>query len=372
MLRIKKNGFLFAALILLSATSQTQGQTNGLVPPIDTHQQDSINRLNPGPRCDQPFLPLIDDIIDRAFYQSGNDRDQPTARTCQLNAPLSFDSESNDSNCDEADSNQTTTINGWVVSKGSIPMTVTPELQIQHECFVCDLCGIETSSCETCCESCTKARRWQCAELSNSFAADGSMEQYCDQVATLLITTLNGSKDNPQAQQRAIQTAFHMVAEKSNLVARAETDKLRKSHHQSLKQILMEHARKGQPRLIAENETVLEPIYATQFRNSQRLTKLNDTNQSIMQSLLGLEKKFASFTMIQRAKLSGAEIQQMMDSLEQENAREKELQQLQAELQVLDQRIRQLQANPVKPANHLEPIYAPARPLKPMKNPYER
>jgi hypothetical protein len=285
-----------------------------------------------------------------------------------LNAPLPFGSQSNDSNCNSAGCNQTMTINGWVISKGSIPMYVTPKLQIQYECDYCDLDCTEASGCE----SCTKARCSHCAIASTSSGADDSMDQYCEQVATMLITTLNGSKDNPQAQQRAIQTALTMVAEKSNLMAQVETDKLQKSHHQSLKQILMEHARKGQPGFVADNKSVLEPIYATQFRNSQQLEKLNDINQSVMQSLLALEKKFASFTMMQRAKLSGAEVKRMMDSLEEEKAREKELARLHGELQVLDQRIQQLQAKPVRPANHLEPIYLPTQPLKPMTYPIVR
>ena len=114
------------------------------------------------------------------------------------------------------------------------------------------------------------------------------------------------------------------------------------------------------------NKSILEPIYATQFRNSRQLTKLDDADQSIRRSLLALEKKFVSFTMMQRAKLSGGEVQRMMDSLEEEKAREQELEKLQAELQVLDRRIQQLQANPIVPANHLEPIYMPARPLTPI------
>ena len=363
-----KNGFLFAAIILLTATSQTQGQINDLVPPIDGIQREAVSRLKSGPRLNPAFLPLIDDVVNRAYYQPGSDPEQLTVSTCQLNAPLLIASESSDPNRNSVGNNQSTTVKAWVISKGSIPMHVTPELRIQHECPDWDLDCAQGSACE----SCSKARCSQCAEASKSSAPEGSIDEYCQQLSAMLITTLNGSKDNPQAQQRAIEAALTMVAEKSCQMAHAETDKLQESQHQLIKNILMEHASQGQAAQVAENKSVLEPIYATQYRNSQQLKKLQDTNRSIRQSLFALEQRFASFTMIQRAKLSGAEVKRMMDSLEEEKVREQELEKLQAELQVLDQRILQLQSNPVRRASHLEPIYSPARTLQPMINRYRR
>ena len=116
-----KNGFLFAAIILLTATSQTQGQINDLVPPIDSIQQEAISRLKSGSRLNPAFLPLIDDVIDRAFYQPGSDSEQPTISTCQLNAPLAIASESNDPNCNSAGNNQSATVK-------TLLMMVTPKI----------------------------------------------------------------------------------------------------------------------------------------------------------------------------------------------------------------------------------------------------
>ncbi len=358
-----KNGFLFATIVLLTVSSQTDGQTSDLVPPSDTQQRDSLHHREQGLPSVQPFLPLVRQAIDGTT----NKTDEPTFRTCQLNAPRPFNSNSKDSPYKVAAYHQPTTGDGSAVST-ALMLSVTPEIRIQHECFDCDLCGINTSSCETCASECD-ARR---PTVPESNPVDRSMEQYCEQVATLLQTTLEGSKDNPLAQQRAIQTALKMVVEKSDVNLRVEKEKLEQSHQQSLKQILMEHARKGQPKFAAEDKSLLEPIYATQFRNSRELTKLNDADQSIMRALFSLEKKFASFTMMQRAKLSGTDVQRMMDALKEEQAREQELETLQAELKVLDQRIQQLQARPVVPANHLEPIYMPASPLRPINDPERR
>lgn len=184
----------------------------------------------------------------------------------------------------------------------------------------------------------------------------------------MLVTTLRGSQGNPKAQQRAIQTALKMVAEQADLANKLESEKIEESHQQSLKQILLEHVRKGQPSFVCDDKSLLEPIYATQFRNSKELKQLADVDQSILQSIFALEKKFASFNMMQRAKFSGAEVRRMLNSIEEQEKREQEVEKLQAELQVLDQRIRQLQANPVRPANYLEPIYMPAQPLRPIVN----
>ena len=354
-----KNGFLFVSIAMLAAVSQAQGQIGDLVPPIDTHQQNAISRLKPEPRTGAQFLPLIDDVVDRAYYQPTPDADQPTARTCQLNAPLPFDSDPID---------QSTTANHWVIAKGSIPVFLTSEFKIQEECPNCDSCRNE--ACVD--EPCVNAGDSQGIEVLESSARESSMDLYCEQVASILITTLDGSKDNPKGQQRAIQAALKMVAEKSNLIAQAETDELQESHHQSLKHLLMEFARKGQANFVADNKSLLEPIYATQFRNSKQLTKLRDVDQSIMRSLMALDKKITSFAMMQRAKLSGAEVRQMMDALDEENARNEELERMQSELQVLDRRIEQLQSNPVRPATHLEPIYMPTRPLMPLTDPANR
>ena len=76
------------------------------------------------------------------------------------------------------------------------------------------------------CDTCASERGSRRLKNPESSPVDRSMEQYCEQVASLLQTTLEGSKDNPLAQQRAIQTALKMVAEKSDLNLRAEKAKL--------------------------------------------------------------------------------------------------------------------------------------------------
>ena len=87
---------------------------------------------------------------------------------------------------------------------------------------------------------------------------------------------------------------------------------------------------------------------------------------------MSLEKKFASFAMMQRAKLTDSEVRKMMTSVEEMEQREQEISRLQSELETLDRLIRQLRVNPVQPATHLEPAFLPERQLRPINDKFRR
>lgn len=366
-----KNGFVFAALVLIGVAS-VQGQIIE-PPPIDTLLPAELRQRVPSLNSSPLFLPMIDDVIHQALYQSRNDQKETasTAQRCQLNAPLPTELKEAVDNGSPTDAHP----RKFFVSSSGQEMWVlpTPELQVMPECPCCDGTGLP-DSCSKSCQSCASDDDSLYPSRLNVRQNDQAINQYCDDVSKALLTTLHGSRNNPQAQQRAIQTALKMVAEMAGtpkaMLADAKTSSSAPEpqvdwrHYLSeLKSASVKVADSANPD--TSEPSLLEPVYATQYRNTAQLKKLTEENQILKNSLISLEQRFASFAIMQQAKLKGSEVRRMMNSIEEDEARERELAMMQAQVKVLDERIRHLLSRPVRQANHLEPIYAPDNTLRP-------
>ena len=217
-----------------------------------------------------------------------------------------------------------------------------------------------------------------------------STDQYCAQLVGLLATTLTGSKANPVGQQRAIEAAFAMVAERASADSDSKIAKL-KFEHQRMIAMMSEHFEQTlveqEPELhIASREnsnrlpqarSEMEPIYAIQYRNSKKLEALTGSNRRLFRSVRMLENELACFTLQQKAKLSQTEIKQVVQAAHEKEAQAIEVENLQLALAELDQRIQELKSQPLRlsePAKleaieldrYLKPVFVPERPLRPV------
>jgi hypothetical protein len=282
-----------------------------------------------------------------------------SSSTCELNAPLS----------EEQVLPSRASTSSWVVKKGSPVMLTTAKLQIMCECANCP-------SCAAACNNGLNGKDLQCPAAqhqANLKAYDQS--EYCADVATHLATTLVGSKESTEAQKRAIDTALKMVSENASAVAEARFESMQRSHQKTIESLRSELASVANAAVnsVATSPSV-EALYAAQYRNTQQIKTLSKTNRKMLETMGRLELHLDNLALSQRAKFSNSEAKRMISSVEENKRYEQEVEKLQRELKMLDDRIERLQPKPnnVRPASFLEPVYNRETPLAPIRRTIKR
>lgn len=224
-------------------------------------------------------------------------------------------------------------------------------------------------------------------------------------MAGLLAVTLQNQPDI-DAKRKAIEAAMLMVSETAQANAEAQIAKLEATHQQEMARLQMKvHQLSVETTSVNQLQEWLGPIYTNQNRNYQQMKLVSVNNAAINRTLALLEKqidrgnaakasqKIHNHT-IAKADYVSSEQKDVFDRQlpayqitknrtidyskptfqtaepATEHAPKKdsenEIQRLQAQLNTIQTRLESLQNDKVRPAGHLEPVYTPDKPLKPI------
>ena len=205
---------------------------------------------------------------------------------------------------------------------------------------------------------------------------DSMTKKYCIQMTDLLLITLKGSENNPQAQRRAIETALRMVSENAIAVSEARIDELEVEQERLIVQMSRYINRASdQSQLFEQYKTWLQPIYYSQNRTHEQLIAISTSHESLKKTIDRLEQQITHS--VKKAEVSDPVVLTEPTSLRNqpkthEKAQSLDAEELQKQLEVLRERIKKLHKSPIRPASHLEPIYSPQQQLEPLLNMFKR
>ena len=195
-------------------------------------------------------------------------------------------------------------------------------------------------------------------------------EDYCDQVAELLITTLQTSQASEEAKSNAIKSAMSMVAAKNLADVELQISELKAAHQREINQLQTQLlSANHQAESIAQIKSWLRPIYTNQNRNYRQLQELaadlaEQTKQPVMEfSKLETPDLDRSNLIASRQQLPSSA--KMASKLLAEQ-RDAEIARLKHELEVIDARLARMVVKPLQRASHLEPVYVPKGQLVPL------
>ncbi len=257
-----------------------------------------------------------------------------------------------------------------------------------------------TDNCPNGCDcSLCKPNTPSTANGSSSSLVTDQVESYCLNMAKLLAASLTSESTNSQAQdqlatrQQAIESAMLMVAETAAAKAEAKIAKLEAAHQASIYRLQTQlNEMAAQSNAVGQLREWLGPIYTNQNRNYQQMQLVAANNATMNRTLSLLEKQIELAKtnhvgqMIRNHTIASADyitsdpvettpkivVNQPVDvppkdersASPQDNSTE--IQRLQSQLSELQSRLDQLQSNPVRSAGHLEPVFTPDKPLRPI------
>lgn len=308
----------------------------------------------------QPFLSLLDDVTveDRTGYFSNEAQ-------CQLNAPLTPQAE--------------------VIDQAP------PEASYDWAALLTYSCG--NMACDDmACGNCStyiftndddpasygnKSCNWE-SDLSSGYPERFSLfyndqtpkrktEDYCDQIAKLLATTLHNSQASPDAKNCAIRSAMGMVEEKMSADAALKISELKAAHQLEINQLQRQLlSASDNTESIAQIMSWLRPVYSNQNRTDRQLRR--PFNVSAMRPENDLSK-LESTGMDDTNPITNRRLlpssAQMANKLMAEQ-RQSEIARLRKELAIIDARLSRLVKKPSQRDSQLEPVYVPNQQLVPL------
>jgi hypothetical protein len=236
------------------------------------------------------------------------------------------------------------------------------------------------SQCE-CCENDGSALP-QCtsktAESPAQNIPDSSTAKYCQRMAKMLAITMESPDASNKDRQQAIESALMMIAESVQAQASAQIRENETFYHRELAILRAEFAR-----LAAVNEANdqirqwMTPIYANQNRNFRQLQVLDAKQVSFNQTLKMMEHRLAQklskksdpptrpTAVSVNLKDETPQFQSVPPRLSEKLEKAIEIQQQIDQLQEQLRQIRQSSSS-VRPVGHLEPLFTPDQPLRPI------
>lgn len=242
-------------------------------------------------------------------------------------------------------------------------------------------CSGCSSKFSTYCPSCQSCRS-QSAE---------NMKGHCRLMARLLSAAIQDGEQTQDAQRKVIEAALMMIAETSEAKAQAKIAWLEANHQEQLTN-LKRQMEKTTPAtssfsLIRE---WLSPIYTNQNRNFHQLKKIAANGESLSRTVGLLQRKIDAklepvLPQTIQNRLYGnsrsAEsdsgnqagyrlLRHQTDRLDPDRSKgfdpSEQADRLRHEIHALQVRLQELREKAVRPANHLEPVFTPDQPLRPL------
>ena len=346
---------VFLALIAISTSSNAQIGT--LLPRVDA--------LTGG----QHLSPIFDDVIQKTKFEKAR---ESSRQVWQLEEPCTGACGENCSgDCDQS-------------------CQIADEVNLSEQIWT-DADSLVATLPDYDCEKCGQCR--------GSPGCESATDEYCRQMAGLLVVTLNGSKADADAQRRAIETALKMVSENAQVQSEARFAKLESKYEKSMAKMQEQIGR-----LALEHNSVdqfkdwLRPIYASQNRNAEQIQSLVASNASLNNSIGLMGQRIANLAPAPRAnepldmrfaqphqqksenRYLDVAISQFQKAAYEKAAYEKaayekaetiEIENLRQQIANLDRQL-ELLMKPNRRADHLEPIFTPDQPLAPLKNHYRK
>jgi hypothetical protein len=210
-------------------------------------------------------------------------------------------------------------------------------------------------------------------------------------MARLLSAAIQDGEQTQDAQRKVIEAALMMIAETSEAKAQAKIAWLEANHQKQLTNLKCQ-MEKSSPATssFSQLREWLSPIYTNQNRNFHQMKSIAANGENLSRTVGLLERKInAKLEPVQpqtiQNRLYGESQSVEADSRNQagyrrlihqtdrldsndfqrvENA--KQANRLRNEIHALQVRLQELQQKAVRPANHLEPVFTPDRPLRPL------
>ena len=237
----------------------------------------------------------------------------------------------------------------------------------------------------------SRESRSGCADCQScQFRSAESMKSHCQLMAKLLSFALHEGDQTREDQCKVIEAALMMIAETSEAKAQARISRLEVIHQKQLTGL--QHPLKNSPETnsVSQFREWLGPIYTNQNRNFHQMQSLATNSQNLNRTVRMLERKIEAAKpwtppqkiqnqlysesdssgignrnrienagMLEQRSQNEVVQRNRIDSSEQAN-------QLRQEIHDLQQRLKVLQQEAVRPVNHLEPVFTPDQPLKPL------
>ncbi len=219
------------------------------------------------------------------------------------------------------------------------------------------------------------------------------MTSHCQLMAKLLAIAIQDQAQSDDARRQVIEAALLMIAETSEAKAQAKIARLEASHQKQLTDLRSQLEQSNPPSSsVSQIREWLGPIYTNQNRNFHQLQTMAANGQSLNRQVGLLERKIDAVNQSLPAqtiqnRLYGeamparsknhrkAEVIRPLHQRDQkeigqtQRIRSSELaNQLRQEIHELQNRLKILQSQTVRPANHLEPVFNPDQPLRPLYN----
>ena len=210
-------------------------------------------------------------------------------------------------------------------------------------------------------------------------------------MAKLLTAALQDREQSQDAQRKVIEGALMMIAETSEAKAQARIALLEANYQKQLTNLHNRLKKSAPPtNSFSQIREWLGPIYTNQNRNFHQMKTIAANSANLSRTVGLLQKKieaklepslpqtiqnrlYGDFTeteIANRDQVPGNRLQPQIDrripdvSQRIDNSEQASL--LRQQIKSLQIRLQELQQKDVRPANHLEPVYTPDRPLKPL------
>ena len=211
-------------------------------------------------------------------------------------------------------------------------------------------------------------------------------------MAKLLAAALKDREQSHDTQRQVIEDALMMIAETSEAKAQARIALMEANYQKKLIELQNQMKSAAAPsNSFSQIREWLGPIYTNQNRNFHQMKTIAANSANLSRTVGLLQKKIDTRLVpswpkkIQNRLYSEPVVTELADSDAVTSQRlqpqidrqiphapdridttEQAKYRLQHEIQALQFRLRELQKKDVRPANHLEPVYTPDQPLKPL------
>ena len=242
------------------------------------------------------------------------------------------------------------------------------------------------------CTGGSKLETGPCCQACRPKSAE-DMKSHCQLMAKLLAIAIQDQEQSNDARRQVIEAALMMIAETSEAKAQLKIAKLEATHQKQLSELRSELKKSNSPpSSVSQIREWLGPVYTNQNRNFHQLQTMAADNQSLSQKVGLLERKIDAVnqslpprTIHNRlygeslsarsknhgqAEATGPPHQRDQKDWGQPNriSPSEQARRLRQEIHDLQNRLKVLQQEAVRPANHLEPVFNPDQPLRPLYN----
>ena len=240
-----------------------------------------------------------------------------------------------------------------------------------------------------CCDGCDLA---VCGSLATE-QNDDPIQKYCRQMAALLAVSLrtsSASEDGDRSvelQQKAIEAAMLMVAETAEANSHVKIAELEATHQETVSSLQVQiNQLSAGATSVSQLREWLGPIYTNQNRNYQQMQLVSANNATMNRTLSLLEKQIEranekqqsqtirNHTIAKADYITSVPVNSMPANnanrqyAQAQNVNADEIKRLKSQILELQSRLEKLHSDSVQRAGHLEPVFTPDQPLKPIMN----